>query len=342
MRRALVKLLEWNDIEGEFSNTLVLGNGASIAVHQEFAYKSLLERARREGLVDDNVEVVFKYLETEDFELVLNMLWHTRLINNALGTIEAKSDSAYRGIKSALIGSVRSVHPNQYEKNQSLDRIYPFMQKFKTIFSLNYDLLVYWSMLEGNTQLAGNWFKDCFISGSFDADISRYRTPLDGAEKVTLIFYPHGNLILAANLAGEETKITRNNESERILDRIVTIWEAEDVIPLFVSEGSSTQKLRSIRRSRYLSTVYDSIMTEEVGDYVATIGWSLSDNDDHILRQLLRGEVKRVAVSVYTAGKSRQTINDYCTEVRMKVRKHGGRKVEISFFDVQSHGCWLS
>ena len=86
-----------------------------------------------------------------------------------------------------------------------------FMKRFETVLSLNYDLLVYWAMLKGNDEY-GNWFKDGFIDeGRFDNDYEVLREPL-GAERATLVFYPHGNLILATDLIGDEVKLSRSGE----------------------------------------------------------------------------------------------------------------------------------
>lgn len=45
----MAKIYEWNDIKDEFTDGLLLGNGASMAVHPEFHYGSLFEAARVKG-----------------------------------------------------------------------------------------------------------------------------------------------------------------------------------------------------------------------------------------------------------------------------------------------------
>ena len=67
----------------------------------------------------------------------------------------------------------------------------------------------------------------------------------------TLVFYPHGNLVLATNFLGQETKICSDQQAD-LLENIIRQWKIEDSTPLFVSEGSSDQKLGAIHRNGYL------------------------------------------------------------------------------------------
>jgi len=77
-------LTPWLELEKNYKGILVLGNGASVAVDEVFLYKSLREIAEKKELITRHVSSVFEYLGTEDFELVLSMLWHTFRINQAL------------------------------------------------------------------------------------------------------------------------------------------------------------------------------------------------------------------------------------------------------------------
>ena len=65
-----MKLQEWWDIQDDFGDTLVLGNGASVAVHEGFEYRSLRKTAEKEGFLSEQVREVFEQLGTDDFELV--------------------------------------------------------------------------------------------------------------------------------------------------------------------------------------------------------------------------------------------------------------------------------
>lgn len=337
------ELNEWRDISDKFEDTLVIGNGASIAVHQGFRYDSLREAAVEQGFITPAVQEVFDHLGTEDFELVLNMLWHAENVNRALNVEETITKRAYDDVKEALVRSVRDIHCRYEDADPYLTAIHGFLARFRTALSLNYDLIVYWAMLGGNAEHGPYRFKDCFTDGvHLDPSWERLRQPL-GTSKTTLVFYPHGNLVLTSSPTEGDRKVVRTDESDQLLECILRAWEAGEGFPLFVSEGESKQKLRAIQRSGYLSTVYSSVMSD-LGDTVAVYGWALKGNDRHILERLLRKRKEAVAVSVHTP-----TVGDverYCGDIESSVEdaanKVGTRKPKVLFFDAQSAGCWIN
>ncbi|MBV9267410.1 MAG: hypothetical protein JO061_14655 [Acidobacteriaceae bacterium] len=42
-------IYEWTDIKGQYGDTLLLGNGASMAIDECFSYRSLKDAAAEEG-----------------------------------------------------------------------------------------------------------------------------------------------------------------------------------------------------------------------------------------------------------------------------------------------------
>jgi hypothetical protein len=196
---------EWKDIKDRDYDALILGNGASIAVSSCFSYSSLFKLMQEKKAFSESIEKVFNYLETSDFELVLNRIWHSYHINQALEITDQKTIAAYTEIRQILINAVRENHVQFSVAQFCLEPIHRFLQGFKTIISLNYDLILYWAMLYGNSQL-GNWFKDCFVHGEFRDDWEDLREPYQ-ASGSTLVFYPHGNLVLARTIYGEEQKL---------------------------------------------------------------------------------------------------------------------------------------
>lgn len=332
-------------------DTLLLGNGASMAIDPRFSYDSLLETAKDNGLITSNIQKVFEYFRTRDFELVLNLIWRAYLVNQALGMASSEAEEAYLSIRTALVEAIRTIHPEYESVEGYLEPIYEFMKRFKKVISLNYDLIVYWAMLKGNEDEGGTWFKDCFINEVteswpnpglvrrvFEKDWTFLATP-HGAKGATLVFYPHGNLVLATDLAGGVVKVTREQEYERLLDRIVETWESQEMIPLFVSEGSSSQKERAISRSDYLDAVYNSVLPS-AGSTIVTYGWSMQDKDDHILRKICRWNTKRIVVSVHKGVKPIAEVNDFCADVEKKIKKLND-SIDVFFFDAQSPGCWV-
>jgi hypothetical protein len=326
----------WTDIAGEFSDGLVLGNGASIALEPRFSYKSLHGEAQRLGLITDDVQKVFDYLDTSDFEFVLRVLWHAENVNTALDVAEDKTTHAYQSVKDALIGVVREIHPAYRDVEERLTRAATFMGHFDTVVSLNYDVLVYWAMQCANRD-APNRFKDCFLGGELTADWERFRAPWPPNAKATLVFYPHGNLVLGADITGVERKV-HTRWLSNLLESVFEAWQAEEVSPVFVSEGTSGQKRLSIRRSPYLTTVLDEVLPG-LGESLVFHGWTMGAQDAHLMKAMRRGDVSRVAYGVDPEGPSLEKTQHRILE---RIARYFGGDLEVVFYNRRSSGCWIS
>ncbi|TOQ20858.1 DUF4917 family protein, partial [Vibrio parahaemolyticus] len=105
------EIKKWSDLKRRYKGTLLIGNGASISVDKSFAYKSLKEHAVEHGLLTQNVKKLFKYFNTDDFELVLRLVWQANKVNLALDIKDNATKKAYEHVRECLIKSVRSIHP---------------------------------------------------------------------------------------------------------------------------------------------------------------------------------------------------------------------------------------
>ena len=336
----MIKLKEWRDIADEYEDTLVLGNGASIALSSKFSYTSLLERCRAAHLMTPDVDAVFEYVASSDFELVMRMLWHAFNVNKALSIPDDRTENAYTALRHALITTVRETHVTHDVVLPRLETIQQFVGRFATVLSLNYDLILYWAMLAGNESRGGIWFKDCWINGKFDATWERLRQPIGVCKGSTLVFYPHGNLVLATHPSTGEIKIAADRTGANVLDCVVSAWENDNILPMFVSEGETRQKEAAIARHGYLSTVFNEVMRAR-RDSVVCYGWSFADNDDHILGQLCRLSPNRMAISIYRGGRSDGEIDLECRQIELRIQRHSPM-IRTAFFDSASQGCWAN
>jgi hypothetical protein len=91
-------------------SSLLLGNGASIAVHEKFEYPTLHGVADERGLLAITAPI-FAELGTTDFEHVLLACWYAERVNSALGSPSAAISAAYAEVRTALIQAVHGVHP---------------------------------------------------------------------------------------------------------------------------------------------------------------------------------------------------------------------------------------
>ena len=320
----------WSAIRERFSDSLLLGNGASIAVSPNFGYRSLYESAT----LDSQTQAIFDAFETQDFELVLAKLWDAKQVNDALKIPSKRLTGKYESVRQALIRVVRERHVAYSTAERHLDAIQAFMGNFEKVVSLNYDLIVYWAMMRGNGLRRGTWFKDCFIGGQFDAEWKRFGGGYSGQEGATLVFYPHGNLALVHGKDKIVRKVVRRGHKRAdLLDIVVEDWKSGNGVPLFVSEGDSRRKRKAIARSHYLNVVFREVLTD-LRESVTIYGWSMGAQDQHILDQLAKSGVKRAAVSVYCAG----DVEVQCERARTRLQSLNLN--ELVFFDSASPGCW--
>jgi hypothetical protein len=102
----MADIRSWRDIEKEFDATLLLGNGASIAIDPCFSYPSLLESAQTSGYITPDLRSIFEDLRARDFELVLSMVRTAFHVNRALGIADARTQQAYQDIRTALVATM--------------------------------------------------------------------------------------------------------------------------------------------------------------------------------------------------------------------------------------------
>jgi hypothetical protein len=325
-------VVQWAEIAANYQRgTLLLGNGASIAVSPTFGYGSLLSHARGSGILEEDVQRLFDFFGTSDFELVLRLVWQASNVNRSLQIPDERTHQAYLNVRECLIQAVRDVHPPYEMVSGHLPRMYQFLRSFDTVLSLNYDLLVYWTMTYGLNIQDGHLFKDCFLGdGMFNDEWRRFRETY--REQInTLVFYPHGSLALCRNRVEQEFKI--HSAGEGLLEAILQAWRSERVVPLFVSEGTMPQKISSIQNSYYLSTVYREVLTSPRFS-LTLYGWGIGEHDRHLLKRMRSTGVQRVAVSVFRGDQV------YCNYAYHVIQDDLG-PTQVDFYDSESPTCWI-
>ncbi|WP_252406769.1 DUF4917 family protein [Acinetobacter terrae] len=330
------EIKNWNDISADYINgSLIIGNGASIALHNKFAFSSLKEVAEQNDLFSNDISKLFTEFDTNDFELILRLVWHAKLVNNHLGVTDTKTDEAYENLKNALIKIVNEVHCVHSDIASQLPQLYEFTKRFRTIVSLNYDLILYWVLMYGNRVQDGHKFKDCFQGeGIFSSNWEDMRKPIYQQKEVTLSFYQHGNLSIFRDAKNIESKLQRSKFSD-LLDIISTQW-ADDKIPLFVAEGTGTKKLESIKSSPYLSTVFYEVLLDLITQKANLViyGWGMGEQESHLVNQIFRSNHNsKVAISSYDKNQ------EECHRIHSLIKTIASN-IEVEFFDSQSAGCW--
>jgi Domain of unknown function (DUF4917) len=281
-------LATWQELSNvtEFSGLLV-GNGASRAVWDGFHYSSLFDVAlEKHRLTSDDV-ALFKALKTQNFEYVLAALITAGHVTDALGTTVPALDDRYSSIQKALVEAVQSIHvPWGRIPKACKETIQSELLNYRFVYSTNYDLIIYWAMMHENRK----GLKDFFWGKYFDLA----NTELWG--KSTGVLYLHGGLHLYRTVSGRTIK-RQSAENENLLDLFaVPFTEDGGASPLFISEGSSDDKLASIARSDYLTFAYTTLAHHE--GPLCIFGHSLDDMDRHIVRAIKQSGISEIAISI--------------------------------------------
>lgn len=319
---------------------LLLGNGFSIACKRDiFSYTSLFENADFSDR--SHIPEIFERLGTRDFEEVMNLLKSFRKIievyvDNPV-IVEAVSED-YEFLKESLVRVVASRHPaHPYEiDDEAYRRCRKFLSNFKCIYSLNYDLLLYWSLMKDDIDKIGLTSDDGFRSPSGDEDANY--VAWESYHSASVMFM-HGALHLFD--AGHELrKYTWSRTKIALMDQIREALD-KDLLPLFVSEGDTITKFRRITHNAYLHRCYQSF--KSIGSPLFIYGHSLAENDNHILRciEASRSKIKSVYVSLYgdPAGEINQKIIRRAEAMATK-RYDRKNPLAVEFFDATSARVW--
>lgn len=285
------ELSKWGDLPDDLKfSGILLGNGASRAIWDHFAYSSLYEVASEyipNHKLDDLDQGLFESLETTNFELVLAALATTSRVGRILTWDVSESLLRHERIRNALIESVHTTHiPWAAVSEEVLEAISAELTKYHYIYSSNYDLLLYWAIMHNGPR----GFVD-FFWNSHQFDIANTEVWTKSSE----VFYLHGGIHLLRTPSGSAMKRTAGGDLN-LLDQFGRHIE-DGYTPLFVSEGSSADKLRVIRGSDYLSFSYEAL-SQHRGPLLI-FGHSLGDSDSHLVHAIKRSAADRIGFAVY-------------------------------------------
>ncbi len=125
-------ILPWEQISPQYhQGTILLGSGASTAVSSSLGYGSLLQYAHRAGLLSDDVNQLFDFFNTCDFELILRLVWQASNVNRSLQIPDNRTHDAYVRVRESLIQAVRAVHPEYDHVSARLPSMYHFLKGFE-------------------------------------------------------------------------------------------------------------------------------------------------------------------------------------------------------------------
>jgi len=315
---------QWRDLANDFAGSpLLLGNGFSIRLWGAFRYDSLF----REFLNGCNAadRGAFSALGNTNFEFILESLATSVSVNAAFGLETARLEKAQATIRDGLVQSIHATHPTAAQLDRTpLRQLSEQLDEFGDIYTLNYDVLLYHVIMITKDRHEANRavrpYNDYFWSVLDDERLVFQNFQL--YKKYKHVFYLHGALFLFRH-EHLDVKIRRIEPFE-LIERIGQEIRNGQV-PLFISEGTASEKLLAITRSDYLRFANERFA--ENRETLVIYGTSLSDPDSHVAAAIRKG-TRRVAFGVHVAGKDAQTLADLQLEV---MRKLGA--ADVRFFD---------
>ena len=305
--------------------SLLIGNGFSMPY---FRYENLLDHANFES--ESPVSKLFKnHFETVDFELVIRALEDAATVADAydLSDNSRRFRNDANEVRKGLVHAVRKVHHFLDLCNCPLDYSYPadFIRKFSKVFSLNYDLLLYFMNLDQYISLT-----DGFGLGE---SIGDFRGPFKKEAHCTM-FNLHGGLHLFLKEDGQVEKCIINEKN--LISTISNTILNKNRLPLYVAEGKWEAKMKKINSVAYLRHCYDQLNSSEGVLFI--YGHSANDNDSHIYNAIFKSNINHVYFSI----NNEQKLNEYDSQLSkfQKLFQKRDKEINYTFFYAESAEVW--
>jgi Domain of unknown function (DUF4917) len=353
---------------------LLLGNGFSISLFRDrFSYVSLLEKADFTALPESRK--AFDLLGTTDFEVVIHALRQAIALfplYSADSDARSRMEQHAESLKELLVQAIAGRHPErpsdvteaQYLAcRQFLAHFAGESRNLKSnrgkdlrgnIYTLNYDLLLYWTLLHDQV-IDWNPAQPLASVMKFTEALQHddgFRAPDDDPEAAYVtwdgeethhqcIFFLHGGLHLYDYGHELQKKCWERSGGIPLVDQIRASLN-EGRFPLFVSEGSSEGKFERIRHSAYLHKGLRSFaeICRTVGASLFIFGHSLASNDTHILKQIEKGKIGQIYISLYGNLASEVNRAIIARAQQMAAVRNESYPLEVQFFDAASANIW--
>ncbi|AXN05233.1 DUF4917 family protein [Vibrio anguillarum] len=318
--------------------SILLANGFSQAWDRDiFNYQNLFTEAQF-GARDAQLRDIFNRFETYDFEQVMRSLEAAEIVGDAYGVDRAKLDeirSDQEQLKDALIDVISRTHPARSSRvtTAQFESAKSFINQFDNIFTLNYDLLLYW-IFTLNYDLLLYWIvnkNDIEPFGYITDD--GFRGPEWENTDEQDVYFLHGGLHLYDSGSAIKKHTFRAATDTSIVDQVRNNLD-NGKFPLFVSEPSHEKKLHKIEHNPYLNAGYKAL--KQLDGVLFIHGHSMDENDKHIFDQIKVSNVSKVFVSIF--GDKDSPAN---TRTRANAKAFIERPgLEVKFYDAATAPIW--
>lgn len=135
---------------------LLIGNGFSInLIGSAFSFNNLITGLNSANFHANTMRDVFSDFDTSDFEKIVKALEDAHLINTRYGLVVSQLQADSTVLRSELAACITRTHPSSWTDTnfqinlEKVRKIRTELRLFSSLFTLNYDLLLYWLLIEG-------------------------------------------------------------------------------------------------------------------------------------------------------------------------------------------------
>lgn len=320
---------------------LLLGNGFSQAYYGDFGYTTLYQAIKDEKK-NKNIKKLFKYFGTSNFEAVLSFLKDAQFLFKIYGIDSANIIRDYERIRDALAEAILKVHPEKTTVVPEKAKIncYEFLKQFNDIYTVNYDLLLYWTLLTDPNLDFGDYF-----TRDDDTPEEYCEYVKDGSRKDKHVFFLHGGLHLFIKDGRTIKKVWGNTIP---LIRQIKEEIENGYYPWVVAEGDYESKLKQIKSNPYLDHAFEKLSQNE--GQLFTFGFSFSSQDKHIIKAVVKNcAIKHLWIGI--RGKLSDKNNEHLIKIandmmsdRKRIVKGINKRtrgpLEIHFYNAGDMNIW--
>lgn len=262
---------------------LLLGNGFSINFDPSFNYPNLLSRSNLHVKIKD----IFN--KQGDYEQVIDRLNYSSKVFNAINeySLANSFSNLAEDLKRDLVTTITKIQSKVHNDDNRNHNTLKFISNFNNIFTLNYDLLLYWVIMyavnfyQKNQSKYKNYVKnpDFYPRDGFDNNPNGDDCIWCKDKWQQNVFYLHGGLHLFYDSQNTYKLISDRNNNRSISDK-TTFWLEKGVSPLVITEGNSKDKKFWIDQNNYLQYCYNKLL--EISGVLFIHGHSLNETDQHI------------------------------------------------------------
>jgi hypothetical protein len=334
------------DLSSSGKRRILLGNGFRISLNSQiFSYGSLYGNA--DFSESPNVQGVFNTLGTYDFELVIRFLADMantlRIYDPANSGLIDELERDSEIVKDALASAIARGHPSYpFDiKDEQYLSCREFLRNFSNIFTLNYDVLLYWTMMKNDLGDRDLNHDDGFRHPPEEPELPW--VSWQQANKAT-VAYLHGALHLF-DAGADIIKYTWSKTDIPLMQQIRSSLD-QDRYPLFVAEGDSDSKRQRIMHSAYLHKAMRSFeeCCKGQGNSIFVFGHSFAENDAHIFQCITKGNIGKLFVSLYGNRDSDENLKirnatQLLADKRVALRG-AGNPLEVHFYNAETAHVW--